>query len=110
MKPKFVVVLHDDGLSGTEIASSLHPGGNEVNSINSTLATTEIVTFDELLEAGTSATFKQVSKDTHSRATIVYTSGTTSHPKGVVLSHNNLLSQVQHNSFNRADGGKLDPV
>ncbi|CAN0211026.1 unnamed protein product, partial [Discosporangium mesarthrocarpum] len=39
----------------------------------------------------------------------VYTSGTTSNPKGVVLRHSNLIYQVVNNAFDREAGRPLDP-
>jgi len=57
---------------------------------------TEILTYDELFASSLSRglTFRAVPRDIRSVATLVYTSGTTNNPKGVVLRHSNLLHQV----------------
>ncbi len=54
----------------------------------------KVLNFSQLMAAGVSQTLKPVSQNLDKLATLLYTSGTTGKPKGVMLSHGNLLHQV----------------
>ncbi|BAZ53281.1 AMP-dependent synthetase and ligase [Nostoc sp. NIES-4103] len=55
----------------------------------------KIVNFPQLIEIGTNHTLVKVQHDPNTLATLIYTSGTTGKPKGVMLSHTNLMHQVK---------------
>jgi long-chain acyl-CoA synthetase len=52
------------------------------------------INFNQIIELGRSATFKPIVIEKTDLATLIYTSGTSGNPKGVMLSHGNLLHQI----------------
>ncbi|XGV95579.1 MAG: long-chain fatty acid--CoA ligase [Leptolyngbya sp. BL-A-14] len=54
----------------------------------------KILNFSQLMELGSAHPLQPVKLERDALATLMYTSGTSGMPKGVMLSHSNLLSQV----------------
>jgi long-chain acyl-CoA synthetase len=54
----------------------------------------KIVNFTQTIDLGRSAAFTPVALKPTDLATLIYTSGTSGNPKGVMLSHGNLLHQI----------------
>lgn len=54
----------------------------------------DVLTFSEVMERGKGYPLKPTTAQRTDLATLMYTSGTSGQPKGVMLSHGNLLSQV----------------
>ncbi|AFY46468.1 AMP-forming long-chain acyl-CoA synthetase [Nostoc sp. PCC 7524] len=57
--------------------------------------TLRILNYEQLLELGANHKLVKVKLAADNLATLIYTSGTTGKPKGVMLSHSNLLHQVK---------------
>ncbi len=58
------------------------------------LPKSEALSFDALCEAGAKAPVPSIHPDAKDVACFIYTSGTTGNPKGVIMSHGNLISNV----------------
>eukprot|EP01041_Mallomonas_annulata_P003706 gene3706-7370_t len=125
---KFAIVLYPPNANANANANGQSQcqslSGDDIAARIGTPGTLRVITYDELMRGHVTTrsspsspspvpvplpVFKQVLRDPESTATLVYTSGTTSRPKGVILRHRNLMHQVKYNSFNRLNGGSEDP-
>ncbi len=75
-KPKFVVIMFAEGLDATDSKFPLY-------------------SYADIIEKGKENKFKPVAITPDDDATLIYTSGTTNRPKGVLLTHRNLMSQPE---------------
>lgn len=62
--------------------------------IGLSLPTTDPLSYAGLREAGVKAPSPSIAADPKDTACLIYTSGTTGNPKGVILSHGNLISNI----------------
>ncbi len=78
LNPRFVILLSNEPPGGLE---TLPQGLNVLN-------------FNQVMEQGSTHELQVVQRQRSDLATLMYTSGTSGKPKGVMLSHGNLLSQI----------------
>lgn len=103
----YTYIFNDAGIryafvAGEELAHKIQGVSPEIASLTQIFTFDKVEGFsqyDELISKGESVTCRIVSDikaniRNEDLATIIYTSGTTGNPKGVMLSHNNILSNV----------------
>ncbi|MDX1350963.1 MAG: long-chain fatty acid--CoA ligase [Putridiphycobacter sp.] len=89
-------------VSDAELFGKVHAIKHEVSTLQAIYAFTEVggaIDFDELMEASTPELDDALEKRKaaikgEDLVTLIYTSGTTGNPKGVKLTHNNLLANI----------------
>ncbi|MEL7052596.1 MAG: AMP-binding protein [Cyanobacteria bacterium J06588_5] len=68
---------------------------DEAAELEADLGGAKLMNFSELMALGNDNAFTPVKLESHQVATLMYTSGTSGMPKGVMLSQSNLLSQIR---------------
>lgn len=80
-------------------------GQEELAALSSELGGVPVVAVEEVLALGAKHRphYRAPELHPHDLVTLVYTSGTTGMPKGVMLTHGNLLHQINHISLDDSD-------
>lgn len=95
---KLLSVLEDGMVSRLKFIIVLWSGSADLDEINARICG-KIKSFEEVLNMGISSDLRPPNVGSRTRddlATLVYTSGTTGEPKGVRLSHGNIMYQMEN--------------
>lgn len=97
---QWIVILFDEELSKSnkvqdrERDSQIDTSKTDINQTDINQTDIKTINFPQLIQLATDFKFQPTESNPQKLATLMYTSGTTGKPKGVMLTHSNLIHQI----------------